>query len=139
MFRLDTTNFDEVEVILKELVSGEIKDAYIMIDGVVITSSGIDSGIDSAETAQLVVVGRTAEEALSIRGDNFERMVITANSEVTGGFDIIIQRTGEDFIIVKSKGILPGSPLQHKDGNIGGTLCRIDTAADKIAKIFLNA
>ena len=139
MIKLDSGNYDEVEEILKELISGEIKSACTMIEGVIITSSGPDfeSGIDNAITAQLMVVGRTAEEALAIREKNFERMVITANSKVIGGFDIIIQRAGpEAFIIVESKGIISGGPFHYTNGDAGGTLQRINEATDKIAEIF---
>ncbi|NOQ68286.1 hypothetical protein GQ568_02495, partial [Patescibacteria group bacterium] len=117
--RLDSKSYDEVEKILKELVSGEIKNACTMIEGVVITSSGpdLEFGIDNAVTAQLMVVGRIAEESLAIQEKNFEQMVITANSEIIGGFDIIIQRAGpEAFIIVESKGVILGGPLHCTDG-----------------------
>ena len=141
--KLDNKKFCEIEKVLRGLVSGEIKSACIMIEGIIITSSGSDfeSGIDNAITAQLMVAGRIVEEALAIREKNFERMVITANGEVVGGFDIIMQRAGPNaFIIVESKGIIPGSPLGYISGNgkVGGTFTRIDEVAEEIAKLFLD-
>ncbi len=127
--------------ILDKMVSGEITNAAVSADGMVIASSQplYLSEIETVSTTMFVVASKIAEDALANTEKVIEKIVITANSEVVGGLNITIQRAGPNaFIIVESKGILPGSQLGYISGNgkVGGTFARINEAAEEIAKVM---
>lgn len=138
MKKLTKERIDEIKIILAKLVSGEIKNAWVIIDeGTIIDFPSSTKAVnDYVMVIQLSTTGRIIEEILSLQGRKVGPIVISNDDEVRGGLDTVIQRIGACCIVIESKGVIEGDPLHYADGDAGGTKKRIALAVDEIAKMF---
>ena len=141
LLKLEKQIFVDVRDVITELVSEEIKSAFIIIGGVDVSAFELhnEPRYKIISGAQLVSASKIAEDALAAQGINIKRMVIDVDSEDASISKIIIQKAGTStFVVAEAKEIIPGqlSCLISGDGKMGGTLTRINEAVEKIKTIF---